>query len=65
VKVSLEEVVYFSGAEDLMLKLQELDPDFRRAAQVTDIEWEEEVTFAHGFTRHHRMTLVARVDASL
>lgn len=63
-KAKLEEVIYFSTAEDLLTQLNELDPAFRRAAFIVDSEWMDDVTFAGGSVRHWRLTLEAELDAS-
>jgi hypothetical protein len=59
----LREFIHFRDADELYKQLESLDPGFRRAAVVIDVDYDEEYTFK-GFQRYYSMTLEAKVDAS-
>jgi hypothetical protein len=59
----LRERIYFSGAESLYAELEALDPAFRRAAGIVDVDYEDVLTFSGGY-RQYTMILEAEIDVS-
>lgn len=63
-KSLLREKLYFSGAESLYRELEALDPAFRRAAGIVELEHDIDMMIMGGQVDRYTMTLEAELDVS-